>query len=641
MNNLPEEKNITTDSEQKMNDKNFEKIKEIKKRSKAAGESSTDKKAKITRAADKYDPERFKGRRRHPRNRFFLKSMIIYVSIAFLIIGAAACIGWKYAPLLYGSSPDKFVESFTSTTTQDGWKQHLRIQLPNTYPKYEDAALLAYEVLSPEFNVGEVTYIRYAARQGAPEYELFSDGKPFATMTLKDVSEGAFSLPVWDIEVIDFHISFFENINFRHLAVTVPTGASLMINGIDAVEGNTSEAVVYPEISPAEAQSDVAPCTKHVFDDIYYQPEISATLNGVSLECVKTNEEEYYFKYPSDSTHSITVTAPAGMTVLVGDTALDESWASKTQIDGELGELDDGGSGTLPKLNVWTVDGLFATPSVRGEVYGNAVPLKTETESEYVFTVPAECKYTITLILPAGAEATVNGKPLDATSKAAEGASAEELGTGMTFLGKFGVTELSVVPDAVPAFDKYVITGYLAMPKITAKLGDTELVEAGVRVNEYDVLWEFDYPIGEKPDEERMNSSKKFANAYIEYICDGGAWDHPENSKAFNENYEALLSSMVEGTAGFMGIMQSYGAVYKLPPSSSYKIESISVTDAITYTPSCISTQVRYTLNRTAMLNGESVTATYEGSIMVLQVLYGNEWRVWSFFIVDGISNLT
>ena len=243
--------------------------------------------------------------------------------------------------------------------------------------------------------------------------------------------------------------------------------------------------------------------------------------------------------------------------------------------------------------------------------------------------------------LPAGAEATVNGKPLDATSKAAEGASAEELGTGMTFLGKFGVTELSVVPDAVPAFDKYVITGYLAMPKITAKLGDTELVEAGVRVNEYDVLWEFDYPIGEKPDEERMNSSKKFANAYIEYICDGGAWDHPENSKAFNENYEALLSSMVEGTAGFMGIMQSYGAVYKLPQSSSYKIESISVTDAITYTPSCISTQVRYTLNRTAMLNGESVTATYEGSIMVLQVLYGNEWRVWSFFLVDGILNLT
>lgn len=638
MNNSPEEKKLPEASEPTVNE-DIEKIKEIKNRAKAS-ESDGAKAPKTTAFVDPYDPKRSKERRRHPKRHTFLVAMIIYVSVAFLIIGTAVCIGWKYAPLAYESSPDRFVESLASTTTADGWRQHLRIQLPKTYPNYEDSSKLAYEVLSPAFNVGEVTYIRYAARDGAPVYELFSDGKAFATMTLNDVSEGALSLPVWEIGVIDFHISFFEEIDFRHVSVTVPDGASLTVNGVDGVIAKKTEAVKYPEISPAEAQSDVAPCTKHSFDDLYYQPEISATLGGTSLECVKLSEGEYYFKYPDSYTHSLTVTAPEGMTVLVGDAVVDESWASKSQIEGELGELDDGGSGTLPILNVWTVDGLFASPAVRGEVYGNAVPLKSQTEAEYVFTVPAECKYTITLILPAGAEATVNGKPIDTASKIAGGASAEELGAGMTHLGKFGVTELAAVPDAVPAFDKYVISGYLALPKITASLGGVELAEAGVRVEEYDVLWEFDYPAGDTPTEERVNTAKNFANEYVEYVCDGGAWTHPENSKAFNENYDALLAAMVEGTAGYIGIMQSYGVVYKLPPSASFTVDSLSVADAISYTPACISTHLEYKLTRTVNVDGTPTSESLEGSIMVLQVLYQNEWRVWSFFLDGGIAEL-
>lgn len=638
MNNSPEEKNIPEVSEQTVSE-NIEKIKELKSRAKTA-EADGAKAPKNTAFVNPYDPKHSKERRRHPKRHTFLVAMIIYVSIAFLIIGTAVCIGWKYAPLAAEASPDRFVDSLASTTTADGWRQHLRIQLPKTYPEYEDASKLAYEVLSPAFNVGKVTYIRYAARGGAPVYELFSDGKSFATMTLKDVSEGALSLPVWEIGVIDFHVSFFDNVGFRHVNVTVPDGAVLTVNGIDGVAGNKTESVKYPELSPAEAQSDVAPCTRYSFDDLYYQPEISATLGGASLECVKLNENEYYFKYPESHTHSLTVTAPEGMTVLVGDAVVNEDWASKSQIEGELGELDDGGSGTLPILNVWTVDGLFSTPTVRGEVYGNAVPLKTQTETDYVFTVPAECKYTITLILPAGAEATVNGKPLDASTKIEGGASAEELGSGMTYLGKFGVTELSAVPEAVPAFDKYVISGYLALPKITATLGGTALAEAGVRVEEYDVLWEFDYPVGKTPAKDRVNVAKNFANEYIEYVCDGGAWTHPENSKAFNENYDALLAAMVEGTAGYIGIMQSYGVVYKLPPSDSFKVDSLAVSDAISYTPACISTRLDYKLTRTVSIDGVPATESLEGSIMVLQVLYQNEWRVWSFFLDGGIAEL-
>jgi hypothetical protein len=353
------------------------------------------------------------------------------------------------------------------------------------------------------------------------------------------------------------------------------------------------------------------------------------------------NDNEYYFKYPQNATHSLSVTAPEGMTVFVGDVLVNEDWASKSQIEGELGELDDGGSGTLPILNVWTVDGLFSTPTVRGEVYGNDVPLKTQTDNKYVFTIPNECKYTITLIVPAGAAPIVNGSPIDPAAKVEGGASAEELGEGMTLLGKFGVTELAAVPDAVPAFDKYVISGYLAMPKISVTLGGIELNEAGVRVDEYDVLWEFDYPAGEKSATDREKDAKNFAKEYIEYICDGGAWKNPENSKTFNGNYEALLATMVEGTAGYIGIMQSYGIVYKLPPCESYVVDQLSVSDSIAYTPSCVSTRLECKLTRTVNVDGTPVTMSAEGSITVLQVFYQNQWRVWSFFLEGDIANLT
>ena len=616
-----------------------EKIKEMKKAPephKELPQGNTQKKV-----SDIYDPRRAKERRRHPKKHAFLTGMIIYFSIMLLIIGTAVCIGWRYAPLISNSSPDKYVESLTATTTPEGWRQQLRIHLPKNYAPYEDASNLAYEVLSPALNLGNITYIRYAGRLGAPIYELFSDGEAFARLTLKDVSEGALSLPVWEIGNIEFHISYFKDVKFRDISVTVPEGAILTVNGVENVIGSTVTAAKYPEISPAEAGADVAPCVKHSFDDLYYLPEISATLNGVALQRVDVNENEFYFKYPASSVHTLTVTAPEGMTVLVGGVAVNESWAAKSQTEGELGELDDGGSGTLPMLNVWSIDGIFASPEVRGEVYGKDVPLKSQNGSDFVFTIPAECKYTITLILPAGAQATVNGVALDPASKLDGGATAEELGMGMTYLGRYEVTELSAVPSAVPAFDKYKITGYLALPKITAKLGDTELPEAGVKVSEYDVLWEFDYPAGDTPDADRTKAAENFAKEYIEYICDGGAWENPDNYKDFNENYESLLTSMVKGTAGYIGIMQSYGTVYKMPRSLSYTIDGITVSDAISYTEESLSLQISYTVTRTVKDGESELTQTLEGSIMVLQVLYENEWRVWSFFLEGGIADLS
>ena len=157
MNNSPEEKNLPEASEQTVSE-DIEKIKALKSRTKTA-DSDGEKAPKTTAFVDPYDSKHSKERRRHPKRHTFLVAMIIYVSIAFLIIGTAMCIGWKYAPLAAEASPDRFVDSLASTTTADGWRQHLRIQLPKTYPEYEDASKLAYEVLSPAFNVGKVTYL--------------------------------------------------------------------------------------------------------------------------------------------------------------------------------------------------------------------------------------------------------------------------------------------------------------------------------------------------------------------------------------------------------------------------------------------------------------------------------------------------
>ena len=573
-------------------------------------------------------------KRRRPRINALLKALILYFCIGFLAVSSLTVVFWRVMELKEASRAEIFVESFISEKDIEAWRQQLRLNLPKTYPEYEDASKLAYDVLSPALELGEITYLRRVtpSTEGYPVWELFSDGVRFASLVIRDTRAGLFSEGAWEAVRVEFDVDYFDSVEFPEYRFILPEGATLKINGakIDS-DMKEKHAVAYPAVSPAEVGHDVAPCDIYIFNDIYFLPTITAKMGDEILAFRQSGENEFFFYYPESATHSISVTVPVGVDAYVGGVKLTEDWASREEIDGELGALDDGGTGTLPRLSVWTVGNLFGEVEVEAKIGESPVALLSSEGGSYKFDTPAECKYNVTVILPSGAELFVNGRAISSDEKVPEGASAEDIAYGFTALGRYEVSELGVIEGAMPSFDKYVITGYLAEPNVTAKMGGAELPLAGKSVAGYEVRCEFDYSAGDSFAAERIAAAERFAESYIAYICGGGTWKDPANEQTFNDNYNALKAQMIEGTAGYVGVMESYREVNMMPRYDSYAVGDKKTVDFVTYTDKSLSCRVEFTVTRTRTVDGVAQTDTLTGSISVLQVLYKGEWRVWSF----------
>ena len=574
------------------------------------------------------------GRRRHPKSGGLLKALIVYFCIGFLIVSSLTVAFWHFVEISEAGTAAAFVENYIAEKDIEAWRQQLRLNLPNTYPDYEDASRLAYDVLSPALELGEITYLRRISRsaEGYPVWELFSDGVRFASLVIRDNSIGFFTPGEWEAVRIEFDIAYFGEVGFPEYRVIVPEGATLKVNG-SVIDPSMKESysVPYPMISIFEEGHDVAPCDIYVFDDIYFLPAVTATLDGEILGFKQSGENEFCFYYPESATHSVTVTLPVGVAAYVSGVKLTEAIATRAEIDGELGQLDDGGTGTLPRLSVWTVDNLFGEVEVEAKIGDTSLALLSSEGGNYKFDTPAECKYTVTVLLPAGAELFVNGDAIAQSERVSGGATAEDIAYGFTALGRYEVSELGVIEGALPAFDKYILTGYLAEPISSAKIGDVVLPQAGKSVEGYSMRCEFDYGAGDAFDAERIAAAEKFAESYIAYICGGGAWNDPANEKAFNDNYNALKAQMIEGTAGYVGVMESYREVNLMPKYDSFVIGDKRTVDPVAYTDKSLSCRVEFIVTRTRTVDGVAQTDTLTGSISVLQVLYKGEWRVWSF----------
>ena len=574
------------------------------------------------------------GKRRHPKANGLLKGLITYFCIGFLLVSSLTVAFWYFLEINAMGKADVFVDNYISERDTEAWRQQLRLNLPKTYPAYEDASKLAYDVLSPALELGEITYLRRVSRSddGCLAYELFSDGVHFASLMLRDKSAGFFTPVEWEAVRIEFDVNYFSDVTFPEFRIIVPSGALLTVNGSDIdPEMKESYTVPYPAISIFEEGHDVAPCDIYVFNDIYFLPAVSATLDGEILGFRQLGEHGFCFYYPESATHSITVTLPVGVAAYVSGVKLIESYATRTEIDGELGQLDDGGTGTLPRLSVWTVDNLFGEVEVEAKIGDTSLALLSSDGGNYKFDTPAECKYTVTVLLPAGAELFANGNAIAQSERVSGGATAEDIAYGFTALGRYEVSELGVIEGALPAFDKYILTGYLAEPILSAKMGGVVLEQAGKTVEGYSMRCEFDYTAGDAFDVERIAAAEKFAESYLAYICGGGAWNDPANEKAFNDNYNAIKAQMIEGTAGYVGVMESYRDVNLMPKYDSFIIGDKRIVAPVAYTEKSLSCRVEFIVTRTRTVDGAEQTDTLTGSISVLQVLYKGEWRVWSF----------
>ena len=587
------------------------------------------------RVLSAYGNKRIK--RRRPRGNVFLKVLLIAAGSVLLLTAAASVLFWNYLGKCQERSADDYVRNIVARTNEEGWRQILRQYFPESYPAYENGAELAYKIISPHFRVGKVTFLRQPEEK-KPTYMLFSDGRRFAVMTVEE-GKGK-SGP--QISSVKFDTGFVDEVVFPVTEIVCPEKAVLSVNGVEVSAGSLStEACAYPELSPGEISAGPA-CLSYRFGDIWFAPGVSCTLDGSVLELVADEENRfYYFRFPESAMHSLKVTVPAGVTAYVGGTALTEEWAASEPKTGELGKLDDGGTGTLPMLTVWTVGGLFGETTVSASVYGKDVKLLSSENRNYVFDTPEECKYTVTVIVPKGADVTINGRAVSQSSK--QELTLADIGLLGTVFGTYRVSELAAVPESVPAFDRYVVSGYLALPTVSAVLNGTKLEPCTQTVNAYDARWEFDYLLTDQAliDPARVTAAEQFLSTYVKYVCDGGSVGNPDNAQTFENNYSELLSKMMNGTSGYLSVMESYRDVNRMPHYSSFTLSGLATENYIAYTASSVSCRITCQVLRTmTVVNAdgttENVGSAINVSMDVLQVLYNGEWRIWGFGYSNG-----
>lgn len=69
-------------------------------------------------------------------------------------------------------------------------------------------------------------------------------------------------------------------------------------------------------------------------------------------------------------------------------------------------------------LDVWSFNGLFFEPEITAEYAGQPLTVLSSDNGKYIFNTPDECRFALTVIVPQGAEVTVNGKKLGSAERA-------------------------------------------------------------------------------------------------------------------------------------------------------------------------------------------------------------------------------
>ncbi len=582
------------------------------------------------------------SRRRHPKRHVFLKGMIIYSAIVVILIAVLLCIGWKYASLRDDALPERMIELMISRKDKEYWIDLLKNELPRTYPEYEDGTRLANEVLADIYDIGDLTYIKYAARDDAssPTFLIISDGMPMAEITLKSSSDRLFGLGDWEIDKIDFRRSYFEakGIAFKTYTISVFEGATLYVNGKTISADTAEHGGTYPALSRCEMSlaADVR-CDVYTLEGIYYEPNITAMLNGCELELMTAADGTVYFEPTADMIHTVSATVPGGVTVRINGVKATEEWAELTKAEGSSGPLDENGDGSRQVLDVWTFKGLFFDPEITAEYLGTKLEVLSSDGGDYIFDTPDECRFTLTVLAPHGAEITVNGKTLTPSTTAATN---DDLEGGSTLPGLYGVGCFKL-GNVTPSFDKYTVSGFLVHPVISAVLDGVELPITSDTTYGYYITCEFDIPDTLLSDEAKQDdavktaikSAEQFADSYFAYIACGG--NMGENYTAFDEAYGEMLQILDKKTPAYLRLMEGYAEAYRAGAYS--ELETSATATAYTYyAEGYIGIRIDYelTLSNPAKTDN-SENATTDGS----EAATNTAQRTGSLYVLTATSD--
>lgn len=225
----------------------------------------------------------------------FKKFLIIYSAI--LIVGVIFVLIWLNGLLrdYEAGSPIIAMDRVMEDLRKDKLSVIQRADLKNS--EFENAGRIARK-LTQIIGDKEIYYRKKGGEYSEthPVYEIFSDKKPIAKVTLQENGRNGHGFTEWQFGTIEV----WDYLEKQTVDLTVPFGSQVKINGVEAGQGN-----IAVEKQDVWLCKNVLDYTQQPYNTVYHiedvlaDPELTVSYNGTELGVVQ--EDGHYVAYfPED-----------------------------------------------------------------------------------------------------------------------------------------------------------------------------------------------------------------------------------------------------------------------------------------------------------------------------------------------------
>lgn len=323
-------------------------------------------------------PQRERIRVVHPedeqpekRSRFGL-AFGIYTVVLFIVLAAACTVLWFYLDAYQSTRPEGTMDEFTQLANEEYWSSALEGAFTVGETPFENRDDLMEELCLSVLRENELVYREdegYSADNMV--YMVSAGGKDVCRVTIDEVAENGdagFGFTYLEVTRVELLASFTAP-EAHSVIITAPVGAAVSINGVELTDEYIDAEMAVDNAALPDLEANIADRLYTVYSvtGLYAPVEITAVdAEGSALAVEGEVTDEAVTFALGEGTLDYRILVPEGSTVTVNGVELtDEYSTGETAVPAFLEGFED--YGTLPEMELWTVEGLHLEPEITVE----------------------------------------------------------------------------------------------------------------------------------------------------------------------------------------------------------------------------------------------------------------------------------
>lgn len=257
-------------------------------------------------------------------NKKFFKGLGIYTAILTVLAVIALIIIWQVLVSYEMSRPEKVMDNFFESSSQDFWMEKFKNSLDPELSPFETEEDYFNALYNNFFVDAEFTYAPSSEySEQIPSYTVRSNGTAIVTISLKPNPEDklGFGMTGWtidSIEAVNFMLEKSETV-----IITAPSTSTVTLNGITIGEDYISNAnVPYDSLSDFELQDDYDTPYRvtYTVSGLYLQPQVVVE----DAQLIISDGLTFDYCHENMGSYDVSITIPAGATAYVGGIAISQ-----------------------------------------------------------------------------------------------------------------------------------------------------------------------------------------------------------------------------------------------------------------------------------------------------------------------------